>query len=414
LAQLLVPAAFASDHADPINLDRQAGGITDLFVFPTKDGVRRVPTNPRTVHGEKRSIGSEEANQLAVILCVRRSLTTSPPYPGLDEFTYTIVMDLHSRVNFDDDLDRKRYGGTVVHPEGIDADMVITIRLNADTTFKELKLEVKEHNSWKEKPAGRIQRYSGVRDDPFIFPMFFGTNVIAMVMSVPLDYFPGPPQDFVIWATSTRHRAQIDHVGRSQRTQLPRFDLLNTLHPKEHVKALRQHADAPGLIDDFLRTRIPPVFNLRPYDFKPDVMIFTRRPDYPAAFPNGRQLEDDVAKLTCEQGDCQLYELSFAVKDPHKYRMTGGRPTTNDKEFYDSFPYLAEPWPDKEPVPGPKLTTKNQTLVAVLFLFVAAVFLLPWFLYFRTLSRLRVAVRQVNPPRLVPRPAGQLEPGNRQ
>jgi hypothetical protein len=418
-ALLLVPVAAASDHADPIDLDRLEGGITDLFVFPAKDGRRRV---------NKKSVTSQEANQLAVVFCVRRSLTTSPPYPGLDEFTYSIFMDLHSTVHFDNELDRKRYGGIVAKPDGIDADFAITIQLNNDTSIKEMKVEAKQENKWKVKahkkegkwevqPKGPFDVYSGVRDDPFIFPMFFGTNVIAMVMNVPLDYFPGAPQDFLIWGTSARHQVQIDHVGRSQRTQLPRFDLLNTLHPKEHVAALRKQDADPGLKDDFLRTRIRPVFNLRPYDFQPDVMIFTRRPGYQAEFPNGRQLEDDVAYLTCMQGDCQLYELSFAVKNPEKYKDTGGRPTKNDKEFSDYFPYLAEPWPDKDPTPPPALTMKNKILLVVLILFVAVVFLFPWVLYFRALRRLRTISRQSVPLRNPPSnqqatPAREWRAGN--
>ena len=79
------------------------------------------------------------------------------------------------------------------------------------------------------------------------------------------------------------------------------------------------------------------LFRIRPYDLQPDVMIYTTR--YPAGFPNGRQLEDDVAHLTCEWGDCILMELSY-VQDNKTPRVT-----TNDKPFLDTFPYLAEPWP---------------------------------------------------------------------
>ncbi len=245
-----------------------------------------------------------------------------------------------------------------------------------------------------------MRSYSGVRDDPFIFPMFFGTNVIAMVLSIPLDFFPEAPRDFLIWGTSERHGAQIDHVGRSQRTQLPRFDLLNTLPPKEHVAALRKKAEDPGLVDDFLRTRIRPVFNLRSYDFQPDVMIYTRR--FPASYPNGRQLEDDVATLTCKQGDCQLYELSFDIKEPMKYKDTGGRPVKNDKDFSDTFPYLAEPWPDKDPIKPPELTAKSRMLIGLLIVIVAVIFLLPWVLYFHALRKVRLAAissrSTANPP----------------
>src|SRR5262249_6424761 len=123
-ALLLVPAAGASDHADPIDLDRLEGGITDLFVFPTKNGVRG---RQKTV-GDKavwEPVDVREANELAVVFCVRRSLTTPPPYRGLNEFTYSVFMDLHSRVDFSNELDRKRYGGIVANPEGIDADFAI-------------------------------------------------------------------------------------------------------------------------------------------------------------------------------------------------------------------------------------------------------------------------------------------------
>ena len=350
----------ASDHADPINLRRKEGGITDLFVFPTKNDTRGVEVGRDDKGKPKfRPITIDEADQLAIVFCVRPSLTTSPPYGGLNEYTYSIYIDSHSEVRFENKLDVKRYGGIVAKPESIAADFSITIRLNDDTSIKELTIQTKTDNTWKvigksidgkwgPRPDTLFKKYSGVRDDPFIFPMFFGTNVIAMVFSVPLAYLP--QQDFLIWGTSARNEVQIDHVGRSQRTQLPRFDLLNTLHPSKHVAALRQQAKDPGLIDDFLRTQIRPVFNLRPYDFQPDVMIYSK--GSAAVYPNGRQLEDDVAKLTCDSGDCQLFELSFAVADPKPYEATGGRPTRNDKEFSNTFPYLAEPWPDKPPAPA--------------------------------------------------------------
>jgi hypothetical protein len=71
-------------------------------------------------------------------------------------------------------------------------------------------------------------------------------------------------------------------------------------------------------------------------------MIYTDR--FPAAYPNGRQLADDVVAITCRTGDCLLQELSF---------IEGGWPraTVNDKPFLDEWPYLAEPWPEKAEAP---------------------------------------------------------------
>jgi hypothetical protein len=395
----LPPAVPASDHADPVSLARLEGGITDLFIFPARDFLRRVEDSglkdaaqdgrPKTY----RAVRNGEANRLVVVLCVRRSLSTSPPYEGLDQFTYRIHADLHSEVIFKkDDPNLARYGGTVKTPEGIGADFTIEIALNNDTNIRERKVQVKQGDTWKTKEDGELIRwhwYTGVRDDPFIFPQFFGTNVVAMVISIPLESFPAGQTDFLFWATSERRGARVDHVGRSQRTQLPRFDFLNTIHPKDHVAALRMREQDPGLKDDFLRVRIPTEFNLRPYDFQPDVMYFTRRPEFDAEYPNGRQLEDDVADLTCKQGDCQLFELSQSHprfqggqgrSEENNRQETGTRPTRNDKEFSDTFPYLADPHPNSDPRNPPGLTTKNQFLVAGLIVLIGGFVLLPWFL----------------------------------
>src|SRR5438477_398686 len=80
------------------------------------------------------------------------------------------------------------------------------ISLDNNAKYTSNEMEIKEGGEWKRpNMADRVQWYSGVRDDPFIFPMFFGTNVIAMVMSIPLDCFPGGQQDFLFWGTS-HHR----------------------------------------------------------------------------------------------------------------------------------------------------------------------------------------------------------------
>jgi hypothetical protein len=81
---------------------------------------------------------------------------------------------------------------------------------------------------------------------------------------------------------------------------------------------------------------------IRKYDLVPDVMIYTSR--FPPQFPNGRQLLDDVAALTCQTGDCILQELSFI-------EGSWPRRTVNDKSFLPDWPYLAEPYPEQPQMP---------------------------------------------------------------
>ncbi|MGD9542279.1 MAG: hypothetical protein AB7V61_15295, partial [Methylocystis sp.] len=149
ISALLTPGAGrASDHADPMWLveDEQEANITGLFFFP-------------------------EGDRWVAILDVRRSLIGPPPY-NLEPFEYNIHLDFHTKLRFDNAEDVARYGGTIVAPEGIAPDATIRIRLNNDMTVKE--------KSFKGLGDSQdIQVYSGVRDDPFIFPKFFNVNVIA-------------------------------------------------------------------------------------------------------------------------------------------------------------------------------------------------------------------------------------------
>ncbi len=319
----LARAALASDHADPMWLaeDEQEANITGLFFFP--DGDRMV-----------------------TIFNVRRALTGPPPY-NLEPFTYNIYMDLHSKVKFDNAEDLARYGGTIEAPENIAPDVTIKFRLNNDTT-------VKEQSFNGLSSLENIRVFTGVRDDPFIFPKFFKVNVISMVISIPASSFPQTAQTWLLWATTNRvaNGEQIDHVGRSNRTQLGRFEILNTVPPSEHVAAIKKAATRRNDIQKFLTQAAPPLANLnqlsgflfRHYDEKPDVMIYTSAS--PSGFPNGRRLTDDVAALTCQQGDCPLFENSFI--DSSQWP----RAVVNDKPFLSEFPYLAEPWPFTPQRPG--------------------------------------------------------------
>jgi hypothetical protein len=316
LFALMPPRSRASDHADPVNLQEPESNLTDLFFYP--DGDRMI-----------------------LILCVRRALITPGPY-NLEPFEYAVHFDLQSRVAFDSEEDRARYGGTIPDPNGLRPTATIRLRLNNDATLKEKSFEGLND-------PDRIRVYAGVREDPFNFPRFFDRNTIAMVLSIPMSSFPQGQRDWILWGTTYKNGKQIDQVGRSNRTQQARFDSLNVLPPNEHVpeimRLLEKWNDVFTTLNNFrepqpkaLAGLIQYVLQIRKYDLAPDVMIYTNR--FPPKFPNGRQLLDDVAALTCQTGDCILQEISF---------IEGGWPrrTVNDKPFLAEWPYLAEPYPEQ-------------------------------------------------------------------
>ena len=158
------PSLRASDHADPTNLTDPNANITGLFIFPKGD-------------------------QYILIFNVRRSLTNPKPY-DLSRYEYVVNIDLTSPVAFESAADRARYGGTIVVPEKLHTDASITVHLIDDTTLKDISFAGL-------KGADRIRLFTGVRDDPFVFPRFFNMNVISMVMSIPMTSFPAGQQDFI-------------------------------------------------------------------------------------------------------------------------------------------------------------------------------------------------------------------------
>jgi hypothetical protein len=412
----------ASDHADPIdpwNKERLEGGITDLFVFPVledgkpafpferKDGVSLATPDV----SPRRALSPEERakiKRLVVVLCVRRALTETGKL-SLGPYTYRVHMDTHTTIDFNDTDDevaarkdaavapgegymferpglatkvkrptgseaRARYGGRIPDPKTIGDDVVLEFTLKDDASLREFRTpglpqSVAFDPEHPDDP-GRIQVYAGVRDDPFIFPAFFQTNIVAMVATIPIEAFGGK-EDWLIWATSHKGARQVDQVGRSLRTQNPRFEFLNTLPPREHAEAVHEEHHDPSLMRDLaLRFNIQSLFAYRAWDQVPDVMVFTTR--FPVGFPNGRLLTDDVAALLAQHGDTLLLELSHHV---------GGWPrrTTNDKEFQDKFPYLADPWPDRKVDPPPGLSTKNRWKLAAIGVgLVVALFLEHW------------------------------------
>lgn len=348
------PAAlWASDHADPAlpsefdpSLVKEPN-ITGLFVFP-------------------------EGDQLVLVFNVYRSLSIAPPY-DLEDYEFVVYADLHSKIDYSNADINARYGGHVVHPEGISPDVTIDIQLSNQATLAGKKVE-----GLKNPEA--IRWYAGVRDDPFIFTPFFGVNVIAMVMSIPLSSFPEGQQDWIFWGVTRKKGSDeiLDHVGRGLRTQLPRFGPINTLPPSQHVAKLDKLAHGGMTVEKFIMEYLAPLTNLwdyllaqRYYDMEPDVCIYTSR--HPSRYPNGRRLEDDIAGIACDFGDCILVELSIAG-DPKKQLP---RPTVNDKPLLAEFPYLAEPWPEKAPPPVKRrLLSPTAILILLGLLFLANVYFL--------------------------------------
>jgi hypothetical protein len=336
LFALAPPGIRASDHADPMSLEEPESNLTDLFFYPDGD-------------------------QMILILCVRRALITPGPY-NLAPFEYAVHFDFESGVTFDSEEDRARYGGTIADPEGLRPDATIRLRLNDDATLKEKSFEGL-------KDPDRIRVYAGVREDPFNFPRFFNRNTIAMVLSIPMSSFPDGQRDWILWGATYQDGEQIDHVGRSNRTQQARFDSLNVLPPNEHVPEIMRLVEKwNGVFTTLNNFREPLpkaaagliqyVMQIRKYDLVPDVMIYTNR--FPPQFPNGRQLLDDVAALTCQTGDCILQEISF---------IEGAWPrrTVNDKPFLAEWPYLAEPYPE-QPQTAPSMPSIWPWIIGLLVL----------------------------------------------
>lgn len=303
---LTSPWVLASDHADPIFHKHPTESLAGLFTF-------------------------SDSNNLIVILTLHPGLATPPPIEHLSEQTYQVHFDTSTPVSFSDEQQKLRFGGTVDRPGSIHPDATLSFQLDNQTNV------VKFEKSGLLESAEDIEVFTGVRDDPFIFPKFFGTNVIAIALKIPNAHF-SDENTFILWGDIVRNDKKIDHVGRANRTMQPRLDFLNTLEPRDHLNAIIKKHDNPGPIDRLLMSKLAPLFAIRDYDKFPDVLIYSRL--YTDGFPNGRKLTDDVAALTCELGDCLLWELSFG--DVRTWQWP--RQSTNDKEFLTSFPFLAEPW----------------------------------------------------------------------
>jgi hypothetical protein len=244
------------------------------------------------------------------------------------------------------------YGGIIMQPDAIADDLVLEFELglkengeNSETYFAKppvitgVRGNVNivapgRESEMQNAPPDTIHVLTDIFDDPFIFPRFFRRNVVGIVTSIPLSALPAPGPA-LLWAT-THRKDQIDHVGRSLRTQLPRFGYLNPYPPRDHVNLINQVHDRPTVMEDILATFLSPLEAHRHYDSVPDVMVYDLRK--PAKFPNGRALADDVAQALAAAGETLLVELAYAESKQFP------RATTNDKPFRPTFPYLAPRW----------------------------------------------------------------------
>ncbi len=275
LGLIVTPAARGADHGDtPLltSIPRHDARLTDLHAFLRGD-------------------------DLVLSLCTNPAIP-----PGVTDYLFpadlvlTLHVDNHSAVRFDDPEAVATFGGTVVHPAGIGEDVTFVVRFDDDGTPH---LAV---HGLPRRAAAQIQLFAGLRDDPFIRGPRIGRNVAGVVLELPLDLVALHQPTLLVWATSKVpdvRGPQADLAGRALRSMFPENDAMNTLPPRFHATLLHQ---------------------------VPDVMIFdTSRP---AAYPNGRELTDDVVDL---------------VGDPRILANDAPFPDANDVPFLPVFPYLAPP-----------------------------------------------------------------------
>ena len=275
-AGLCFPAARGSDHDDtPLlkTMVRHDSRITDLHVFT-------------------------RGSNLVLAVCLDPTVpATSTSYTFKSDLTVQVQIDSRRKVSFDDPQTLRTYGGTVREPEKIRPDIVFEVTFDADG-----QAHLDAQGLAPSAPS-QIQFFTGLRDDPFIRGPRIGRNVAALVIELPIHWvLRGQNRPILVWATS-----QVgdivgplqEHAGRALRSQFVENDPINTRTPAEHAFML-------GVV--------------------PDVVILDSA--RPVAFPNGRELADDVVDL---------------VGEPRVLSSDAPFPAANDVPFLDVFPYLAPP-----------------------------------------------------------------------
>lgn len=272
---LLGGASFAADHGDtPLlaSIPRHDARITDFHAF-TRDG------------------------NLVLALSVNPAIPPSASsYTFASDLTLRMHIDNDAEVSFSDPMDVQKHGGTLLDPAKIAEEIVFEV------TFDKAGQPRLTAEGIDAATLSSVKMFTGLRDDPFIRAPRNGRNVAAIVIEVPLAAVRKNQSTLVLWSTSKVPDINgpiSDLAGRSLRSQFPENDAMNTLRPRQHYTDL---------------------------SLRPDVVIFdTSRP---AAYPNGRALEDDVVDLV---GDSRVVNSDSPF------------PTANDVPFLAEFPYLAPP-----------------------------------------------------------------------
>ena len=342
---------LASDHKDgPITTENPAIDIADVYAF-------RSPTNPdnlvlvMNVHG---FIPPAEAGSVALD-------------PRL---LYEFKIDTNGDAVEDRVIQARVMGsGTsqMVHFRGPVAPTVTGTRSRVVPGADAVSVAFTSTGDARVQSGGGLTGFAGVRDDPFFFDFaryqqidagkadsfrnpgidtFAGTNVIALVVEVPISAIGGGPK-LGVWGTISRPagmRVRKDTGARegmdAMYNQVDRHGIPGNavvFIPKPQTPEYNRAAPARDVANyrDEVIAKLVGFKQPRPEAIKianmvlPDILtIDTSRP---TQYPNGRAPGDDVITANL----MTIFDQNEKLNDDH---VNG-----NDKPFLNAFPYLAPP-----------------------------------------------------------------------
>ncbi len=181
-----VGAALPADHDDTPALKampRHDARITDLHVFT------RLHPGP----------GNSSRRYLVLALSTNPTIPDgAATYTFPSDLTLEIRLDRHSDVDFAVDPEATlRYGGTILDPDGIAADITFTITFDA-AGMPRLLVDGLDADV-------PISLFAGLRDDPFIRGSRQGRNSASVVIELPLQIVAAgrPHANLLVWAMSS-------------------------------------------------------------------------------------------------------------------------------------------------------------------------------------------------------------------